>query len=315
MSDVRHGLSEDELAALPAAEREALEADYSEDEKRLAAGAPGIEHVDPNAAKKAEEPEPDAAATAAAAAKPAVAAPVAAAPAGAAAEPAKVEGEAEGETDEDEARRPITAPFQAPAVDEAKVKAELDAIDKKFEDGELTQRERDDQRDAINRAVLKAELAAESEEQTRKNAWDNEIDRFMEDNKAYKTDRVLYSALNAEVKRIAGDEANAKLSDRKVLALAHAEVAKRLKVEPAASAEDAAKALREKRKPDLSKVPPTLAHVPAAAPQNNETDEFASVDALTAKAAGGDEQAAMALEQAVARMTKEQQDRWGRATA
>jgi hypothetical protein len=234
-----HDFTDEELAKLPPAERAALEEPLSESEERLAKGGPGIEHVDPNAKKEEAEPEPKVEA------KPA-AAPAKAAPA--AADPDTPEDTPDTSASE---RKPFAVPYQAPAVDPAKVKAELDALDQKYEDGEITLRQRDDSRDAINRAVLKAEVASESEEQVRKGLWFSEVDRFVEKNPVYKDD-VLYNALDREVRKIASDPKNADLKDHEVLGKAHEHLATRFKVDSGKPvAKDPVKELRLKRRQDV----------------------------------------------------------------
>jgi hypothetical protein len=293
--------TDEELAKLPPAERAALEEPLSESEERLAKGGPGIEHVDPNAKKEEAEPEPKVEA------KPA-AAPAKAAPA--AADPDTPEDTPDTSASE---RKPFAVPYQAPAVDPAKVKAELDALDQKYEDGEITLRQRDDSRDAINRAVLKAEVASESEEQVRKGLWFSEVDRFVEKNPVYKDD-VLYNALDREVRKIASDPKNADLKDHEVLGKAHEHLATRFKVDSGKPvAKDPVKELRLKREADLSGVPTTLTGLPNASGQASDSDEFAQLDDLLAKAGTGDAEAASELERQTARLTEAQKDRWARA--
>lgn len=139
--------------------------------------------------------------------------------------------------------------------------------------------------------------------------WEEEVDRFLEANQAYK-DPVLYQTLDTMVKVIASDEANKNLTNRKILERAHEELSKRFKVGEAAAPADPKKALEQKRKPDLSGVPPSLAGVPPAAPASVEGDEFSHIDALQRQAESGDAEAQAKLERAIARLTPEQQERY-----
>jgi hypothetical protein len=291
-----HGLSEAELASMTEAEREALTADLSEDEQKLAGGGAGVVEEPEKPAEKAAEAAPATAATPAAPAAPG--AEPAAAPAAAGA-------------DEPEERSPLVVPYQARDVDPAKVKQSLVDLKEKFDNGDITMDLYLDERDKITRAVTKAELSSEYGEQVRTALWENEIDRFLDGHKEYK-DPTLYRSLDAEIKAIAvardkdGNLIHEKASDRQILTMAHEQVtrARGGAAAPAAKpAADAAAAVAASRKQDLSHLPTTLATVPAAAPQTTDGDQFSGLDALSKLDDGG-----VALEQALAKLTPAQQD-------
>jgi hypothetical protein len=271
---IDHGLTDEELAALAPEERAAITAEPSQDEARLASGAvPGV--TDDGVA-----------------------------------DPLKSPGKTEVVIDatDPEDRDPIPVAFQAPAVDDRKVQAVLADIAKRFDDGEITMPEMLAQRDAVNSQVTEARLSSKHGAQIEATVWGRTVEDFIDRNKIYGTDPVLYDALDATVKRLAADRKNENLSDRKLIEEAHRQVAERFRVGAAeAPPLDPAQALAARRKPNLTTVPRTLAHVPVAAPANIDQDEFSDVDRLISS---GDSAAA---ERAVARMTPEQQERWARA--
>jgi hypothetical protein len=204
--------------------------------------------------------------------------------------------EASEETDAPEATAVAAIPYQAPPVDPAKVKAALDDIDAAYDAGEITLRQRDDTRDQINRAVLKAEIAAEHAPQIELTLWDREVKGFLRDHPAYQKD-VLYDALDSQVKKIAADPANAQLKDREILDRAHRAVAKHLKI----------------GKADPSDPPTTRADFPDDAPQAAATQEFAHLDALEKRAEAGDAGAQAAYERELAKLPPAAADRYLRA--
>lgn len=297
-----HGLTEQDLASLSPAEREALEAEPSDTESALEAGAPGVEapKEDPKDAPKAEaDPLTDPPKTE-------VVTDEATEPE----EPPKEDPPAKPERDA------LAVPYQARAVDPEKVRAELSSLKEKFDAGELTMDAYLDQRDAITAAALKAQIAAEHNAQVAVERWKDTVDRFLEDHPEYVKGSVRYKALDAQIKSMDGPEYEG-LSHRQLIQKAHelleAEIGSAKAKDEPKKPEDPKKALAEKRKPDLSAVPTTLAGVPPAAPQNADTDEFSQIDSLQARAAAGDTEAQIALEWAIKRMTPEQQDRWARA--
>lgn len=301
MSTQQHGLSEEDLARLGPEERAALEADLSDDEKKLADGAEGVIEDDAEATAKAAAEK---AAADKAAADKAAAEKAAAEASGTTAQPPPDAPPAE--------ESPFVVPYQARATDPAKVDAELKKLQEQYDAGELTLADMLTKRDAINRAVIKDELSVEHADQTREALWFNEVDRFVESNPGYKN-ATLYRALDAEIKAIAAEKdkegklVHAGLSDRQLLTLAHDNLVKAGAAgaaKPAAATDaDKIKAKAAERAPDTSSVPTTLAHTPPAAP-GDEGGEFSSIDKLIAS---GDSAAA---ELAIAKMSKEQQERY-----
>lgn len=337
MSVNTHGLTDQELAALTPAEREALLDEPSEDEKTLAAGGPGVKDA---AATDEADPLKDKPKTVLvdddAEGDPAKKT-----------EAAKTEGADDGKakeeasTEEEADDGPLAVPLHAREIDPEKVKAARDEIAEKaktdlaevmtkYEAGELDQSAMLEKRDEINgqkhqqlaaidRAVQESDLSKRHEVQVKTSLWEREVKGFLREHQAYRTD-VLYDALDGQVKKIAADPANANMTDRQILEQAHKNLSSVMKVDgdtapvdPKKAAEDALKAAKDKRKPDLSSVPKTLHGIPAAAPQAAEAEEFAHLDVLSAKAEGGDAEAQAALEREIAKMSPAQQDRWARA--
>lgn len=340
MAKATHGFSEEELAALPPAEREALEAELSPAEEHLAKGGSGVAApgTDPLLEKKeddeedGESPVPEKANAAPAAAKP---------KADADEDGESEEGEEEGEGEEEPpARERSAVPVPAREVDmekvkqalaqnEASAKEAIAEVEKQFKDGDIDDEERLQKRDAINdekarrreeinRAVQESELAQRHDAQVKITRWKEEVKDFLDAHPAYK-DKVLYRALNEQVKAMAEEDND--LTDRQLLAKAHEEIAKRFKGldepksdDPAKVKADKLKAVKAKRAPDLSVAPPTVGSLPAAAPQNTEADdEFAHLDALMSKANAGDAASAAQLEREIAKLPPAAQDRWARA--
>jgi len=198
------------------------------------------------------------------------------------------------------------------------------ALDKKYEDGEINvqeymaeSRKVDAARNDIVRLQERAQWADEQNKSNEKTAWDRAQSRFFVRHKEYGDDPVLFSALDGTVREIASKEGNADRSLSWVLNQAHREVAKRFRpVAPATEADeegkdaatlaaekkkaDAAK-LRKGRRPDLTLVPATLGALPAAELGDAGADnEFAAIDKLEG----------MDFENALAAMSKTQQDRY-----
>lgn len=314
-----HGLSKEELEALTPAEREAIEAEPSEDEAKLAAGAPGVAaEADPLDGKEKvtevvddhEEKKPVEAAVVEEEREPFAGVPVVAP----AVDLEKAEAaRAEAETKATEAKAALKTRFDAGEIELDEYLNEREAVSKR-ESATIAE---------IDRRVHEAELAERHEVEIEKRTWKSAVDDFMEKNPVYK-DPVLSGALDSRIKALAAekDEAgklvNEKLSNRQLLDRAHQEVAKHFKngAEAPKPAKDVVKEAKAARAPDLSGVPHTLAGVPAAAPANAEADEFAHLDALQAKADRGDAQAQADLERAIAGLNKAQEDRYlYRATA
>lgn len=165
----------------------------------------------------------------------------------------------------------------------AQQKAEL--VDK-FDDGELTAKEYQQQLDAlgreervIERQLDKAQIAAELEQQRQVNERESAINSFLSEHQIKRDPTDLrFIALDGAVRLVASREENAALGPREILQKAYDECVAQGMLQPRKAAADPAKPA-PKRKP--IDAPPTLAKVPAA--DMTDTDEgsrFAHIDRL-----------------------------------
>lgn len=177
---------------------------------------------------------------------------------------------------------------EAPADAEAKLReiaTKKDELIAQFDDGDITAKEYQQQLDAlakqereIERAVDKAQLAAEMEQQRQKNEWISTVNRFIAANPIYSADKNprLYRALDQEVRDLAGTPEAANWTGEQILAKAHENLSEAFGLgKPAAQQQTPAK--KTVPKPDL---PPTLAKVPAAEGSETGGSKWASLDRL-----------------------------------
>lgn len=231
---------------------------------------------------------------------------------------------------DDNGAKPFVPRYQAEAVEgyDAKMNAfgtELNELAKKFKAGDIefdeytvAQAGIQNQRDDLRSKQLKAEIAAEQNEQSSKQEWDVAQDMFFArpENKAY-DNKLLYAALDTAVREIASKPENAGRSSAWILAQADQEVRQHLAIAKPAddkggkggnndkSPADKGKEKLEGRKPDLTKVPTTLGGLPSAdTPDTGGESEFAYLDKLDG----------MELENALTKLTPEQEARYLRAS-
>lgn len=183
-----------------------------------------------------------------------------------------------------------TAPIliaQAPEDADAKlaeIATKKDELLSQFDDGDITAKEYQQQLDAlgkqereIERAVDKAALAAEMEQQRQQNEWIATVNAFIDSNSQYKDNPRLYRALDQEVRDIAVTPEAANWSGRQILEKAHANLAEAFgfaKEQPKPAVEAAAAA-----KP-APQIPPTLGRVPAADINDAAGGKYAALDRL-----------------------------------
>ena len=121
----------------------------------------------------------------------------------------------------------FTPRYEAPAYNadelttlETDFSTKMEALGAKLDEGELDFKQFQTQQTKINTeyynarsrldmARVKAEMAQEQSAQTAAQKWQWEQDTFFADNSNFKTDPVLYGALDATVKALANDPANA----------------------------------------------------------------------------------------------------------
>ena len=282
--------TQDELAELTDEEREGLaemEAEEAADEADdtsaddTDAGEAGQEDAEEGAAEKGEA---DAESEAAAAPEPQKQEqqepPAAAAP----------EAETEAGTEERAAPQQVRD-YGYPENYEARIAdidAKRDSLAQRLDDGEITGREFNAQARELDRQAqdlrdqkLRAEVSYDRDFE----AWQGNVGKFLAAHPEYRPGTPLYVALDGEVRRLQ-EESGGSL-DPVILGQAHANlVAQRRKSlglpDEAAKAPPAAPA---QKKPDPARpkpaIPPTLAHVPAAATEDTgDTSAFAYLDRL-----------------------------------
>jgi hypothetical protein len=227
--------------------------------------------------------------------------------------PAEVQGEAtpaaseEGgaepglESFDDETAPKIpTVPLSVSNDVPADLKARIDELAEKFDEGELSVREYTDQRDALNREVWQRNLQTAQEAQAAK-TWEAEQAYFLAKNPAYTEDSLrgnaLFGMLDAAVRTLAADPANADKSGYQVLQMAHKEVVGIVKGAASVPKETplpsvpTTGAKPKAAKPNIV----TLGDVPASAANVGE-NPFAAIDRLDGEA----------YEAALERMTPDQ---------
>lgn len=168
---------------------------------------------------------------------------------------------------------------------------------------------------ALNNAQNRHVAAVEQNEAIATEAWQRDVATVKAIAKTegidYDADPQKMKALDSWCKQLASDDANADKPASFFIKEAHKMVKLQYNSpdvvqEQSKSQADKAQAAkppvtRQNRAPDLSQIPPTLAHAPAAAIESEgDTGEFAHIDKLQG----------IAQEQALARLTPEQQERY-----
>lgn len=185
----------------------------------------------------------------------------------------------------------------------AEIDAKIKALRDQRREGTIELDAYDDQKDALDAQKLELKIAedrakwAQSQnEDARDQRWKWEQDRFFTDEKkeTYKDD-LLFAALNTAVLNLRKDPSNDKRLGW-VLEEADRQVRSRFNM-----GEPAVKEVKQlNRQPDLKNVPKTLAQLPAAEMAETGDVEFAYLDKLSG----------IALEQALRKMTPEQEARY-----
>lgn len=225
--------------------------------------------------------------------------------------PAEVTEPTEASDNDEDAERPFVVRMPVPKA--RNYDAELEAVAKKFEDGEITTADHTRQVAEISRAQAHAEFVAGYNENAESQGWERQQQFFLSRHPEYNYEKnpVRFGALDAALKALGRTEPN--IDNWTALKKAHAMVEKELGKAPTAEASAVlakpaaeAKPAAAPRKPDLRAVPKTLAHVPAAAEIATEgNDRFAMIDKLD-----GLEQ-----EAAIAQLSDRELDEYLRRTA
>lgn len=185
---------------------------------------------------------------------------------------------------------PQSAPIlvaEAPADADAKlaeIKSKKDDVITRFDDGDITAKEMQSELDAlgkqereIERAIDKAQIAADLEQQRKQNEWAGQCNSFLSEHPEYdggKGER--FEHLNETLIALAKMPRNASLSGPELLAKAHTLV----KAERGEAVAAPAPGKTVKTPVPKPALPPNLAGVPAAASNDPGEGKYASLDRL-----------------------------------
>lgn len=196
------------------------------------------------------------------------------------------------------ARAPILV-AEAPEGAESRmteIATEKAALGTKFDDGDLTTAEYQAQLDALNkeertleRAIDRAEIARDLENQRINNERTDEINAFLKEVDIPRDNKNLrFLVLDAAVIAVANDEANVNLSAREVMQKAYdlcieqgALVPKKGAAEQTAAAAKTDPKAAEKPAKTPIKAPPSLAHLPASEINDTEDNRFAYLNRIS----------------------------------
>lgn len=193
---------------------------------------------------------------------------------------------------------------QVPADAEAKladISTKKDELITKFDDGDITAKEYQQQLDALMKeerqielALHEAQLAAKMEQQRQVNEWNATVNSFIAENPRYnpQTSPRMYQLLDMEVRAVANSDEFKNRTDsaagRLIMQRAHENLAKELGFE----VKPAGKQQQKVPKPTL---PPSLHTAPAAEASETSNGKFAVLDRLQATDPIGYEEALMKL--------------------
>lgn len=169
------------------------------------------------------------------------------------------------------------------------IKAEQDALETQFEDGDITSKEFRAGLDKLNKEandlqwkVNKTELANEITEQQKMQAWYSDVGSYLAANPELKASELRLKAFDTVVRQVTADPETAKLSNREQLAKAHEIWARELgQPGPKAKAQPAAKQAEPEPKRFTDRnVPPTLGRLPASASTDTDDGKYGYLDRL-----------------------------------
>ena len=258
-----HGMTDDEYNTLTDAERAGLEEDLGDGDNGITADDDEGEGPDANATKNSADDDgagrDDGTDTAAV--------------------PEKVEVPLIRGEDLEQIQERLTA-----------IKAEQDALETQFEDGDITSKEFRAGLDKLNKEandlqwkVNKTELANEITEQQKMQAWYSDVGSYLAANPELKASQLRLKAFDTVVRQVTSDPELAKLSNQEQLAKAHEIWARELgQPAPKAKGQPAPKPAAEpeaKRFTDRN-VPPTLGRIPASAATDTDDGKYGYLDRL-----------------------------------
>lgn len=180
---------------------------------------------------------------------------------------------------------------EAPADAEAKlteIGQKKSSLSDQFENGDITAKEYQSGLDALNReergierAVEKAQIAAEMRQQQETNNWLTQVNEFIgKTQPEYTSSRVRYMALDAFVREIGSDPANAGMTGAQILAQAHQRVVDDLGEVKPTGGQPKTNADGKPLKGSKAQPPMTLGKVPAADNNTVEDGRWAALDRL-----------------------------------
>lgn len=219
------------------------------------------------------------------------------------------EDEPEAAKAEPEAKVEEPAPAADPvpsALD--KLNADLVALKKQFDEGEVSIDEYIDAKSALDRQIVKAELKAELAQESANKSWEQSQKEFLGQNAYLRDNEVLFDAFAMQVNKLLADPKSASMSDADLLKAAQAKVdaaiGRKPDSEPPAKTDESAIRKAKKEAADVSKAPKTLQGIPAAAPADDvDGNPFAYLDRLN-----GEE-----FEAAIAKLSESDRNRWARS--
>lgn len=171
----------------------------------------------------------------------------------------------------------------------AEIPSEKASLAEKFDDGELTSKEYLEELEKLNkeertleRAIDKAQIAQDLENQRVTNERMAEINTFLKEvDIPHDPKNLRFKVLDAAVRDVANDEANANLSAREVMQLAYDLCVKEGALQAKKPADAPAKTTTKPATKTPIKAPPSLANLPASEITSTEDNRFAYLNRIT----------------------------------
>ncbi len=231
-----------------------------------------------------------------------------------------VEEESVEDVEETKPARPREPSFVAPTFEAGKsvdysydqIKQAIVALDKQYDNAEIESlTEYNEKRDILKRIEYEKlvddrqeQLVEKMNSQMQTKLWEQQQEFFFSegDNDKFRTDPVLYSALDGMVKNLANSDEYRNASGISILMAAKKEVDKRFNATDMSSDEDTVGQTQSKKivnikRPGKGKAPKTLADIPAAQENVTKTAGLSALDSLSGEK----------FEQALGKLTEEQQ--------
>ena len=199
----------------------------------------------------------------------------------------------------------------APAADPVtsaldKLNADLVALKKQFDEGEVSIDEYIDAKSALDRQIVKAELKAELAQESANKSWEQSQKEFLGQNAYLRDNEVLFDAFAMQVNKLLADPKSASMDDASLLKAAQAKVdaaiGRKPGTEPSTDESPVRKAKQQAA--DVSKAPKTLQGIPAAAAADDvDGNQFGYLDRLSG----------VEFEAAIAKLSDSDRTRWARS--